>query len=241
LWETQFNSNLKKERDYPSGDYMTETERVIRIIELLRAATVNFTPPMSHLIKQEYGPDPYIILISCLLSLRSRDVQTYQVSKELFKQVHTPEEMIKIHKNILETILKPIGFFRRKADIVKEVSQELIDRFHGKVPADKALLLSINHIGSKTANLVLGEAFGIPAICVDIHVHRISNRLGLVKSRTPEQTEVQLQRIVPKEYWIEINKLFVMWGQNICAPISPKCSQCALLPLCPQIGVVRHR
>ena len=124
---------------------------------------------------------------------------------------------------------------------LKNVCKVLIDRFEGKVPATEEELLSIKGVGRKTANLVLGLAFGKPAICVDIHVHRISNRLGLVKTKTPEETEMALQKILPKKYWIEWNKLLVIWGQNVCLPISPKCSSCAVRNQCKRIGITKSR
>lgn len=215
--------------------------RIETILTLLKQATKNFTLPMSLLIKQEYAGDPYLILISCLLSLRSRDTQTYPIAQELFKTVRTPQEMLEIPIKQLEEIIKSIGFYHRKAHILKEVSLELLQRFKGKVPANRQDLLSIKGIGPKTANLVLGVAFNIPALCVDTHVHKLANRLGLVRTKTPEQTEKALCALIPQEYWIEINHYFVMWGQNICTPLLPKCSQCILLPLCPQIGVTKHR
>lgn len=219
----------------------SQEARVETILALLKEATRHFTPPMTTLIKRDYGQDPYIILISCLLSLRSRDIQTYPVVKELCAKVRTPHEMRNLPISELEAIIKPIGFYRRKARILKEVSEEILIRFGGKVPSDPALLLSIKGVGLKTANLVMGEAFNIPALCVDTHVHKLSNRLGLVHTKTPAQTHKELCMIVPEKYWIEINHYFVMWGQNICTPLSPQCSRCILLPLCPQIGVTRHR
>lgn len=215
--------------------------RVEKILAIVEEATKGMTEPMVGLLIKKYGRDPYLILISCLLSLRSRDVMTYKICQELFKHGRTPQELLKIPQQELEALLKPIGFYRKKSQIIKEVSQELIERFDSKVPGTESELLSINHVGPKTANLVLGEAFGVPAICVDTHVHRLSNRLGLVKTKTPEQTEFELKKIIPQERWIQLNHLLVMWGQNICVPLSPFCSKCALLPVCPQVGVTKNR
>ena len=141
----------------------------------------------------------------------------------------------------LEKIIYPIGFYQKKAQVVHDVSRELIERFNGKVPNEHKALMSIKGVGLKTANLVLGMAFNIPAICVDIHVHRISNRLGIVKTNTPEETEAALKKIIPQNLWIEWNTLLVMWGQNICTPISPFCSICAIAPLCKKVNVNRSR
>lgn len=197
-------------------------------------------PAVSHIVEL-YGRNPFLILISCLLSLRARDTVSLPVSLELFTKATTPEEIVKIPRAELEKLFYSIGYYRQKAKTIHEVCQELIQRFGSKVPNTKEELLSLKGVGLKTANLVLGAGFGIPAICVDIHVHRVSNRLGLVETKTAEQTEAALQEILPKEYWIEFNHLLVTWGQNICVPISPFCSRCVLSDICPKIGVTRRR
>ena len=216
-------------------------ERVLKILALLKEATKPMQRPMSVLIIELYGRDPFLILISCLLSLRARDPVTFEVSKKLFALVRTPQELAKVPLAELERLFYSLGFYRKKAQLVKEVSKVLLKNFHGKVPSNEQDLLSIKGIGRKTANLVLGEAFGIPALCVDTHVHTVSNRLGLVSTTNPDDTERELQKVVPKSHWIELNHLFVMWGQNICVPISPWCSRCVLSPLCPKIGVTKRR
>jgi endonuclease-3 len=166
-------------------------------------------------IIKEYGKDPYLILIGCLLSLRSRDVKTLPVCRELFERARTPQELLKIPLDELEKILYPLGFYRRKAATIRAVSKALLEDFSGKVPATEQELLSLPGVGRKTTNLVLAEAFGIPALCVDTHVHRLSNRFGLVKTKTPIETEYALREILPQRYWAEWNRLLVMWGQNI--------------------------
>lgn len=216
-------------------------DRILQILDYLEQATRDMPLPMSELISNEYGKNSYLILISCLLSLRARDTTTYPVSKELFKYVQTPKEMLQFPDDKLIEIIHPIGFYNRKAAILKDVSEQLIQKFNGQVPSSEKELLSIRGVGRKTANLVLSIAFDIPAICVDIHVHRLSNRLGIVSTKTPDQTEYALQKIVPKERWSSINRLLVQWGQNVCVPVSPKCSQCILAPICPKIGVAQHR
>lgn len=186
-----------------------------QLLKKLESALVGKVPePMSLLLVHEYGKDPYLILIACLLSLRSRDVVTYQVCHELFKWVKTPQEMIKIPTAQLEAIIHKIGFFRRKAHILKEVSAALIERFDSKVPDTELDLLSLPGVGRKTANLVLAVAFDIPAICVDVHVHRLANQLGLVHTKTPEETEYALQKLYHPKQWHNINRLLVMLGQN---------------------------
>lgn len=194
---------------------MTKREYAIKIIKLLRAKTKKMPEPMSQRIRDEYNDDPYLILISCLLSLRARDTVTYPISKKLFETVRTPKEMLAIPLRKLERIIKSIGFYHNKAKSLKSVSKELIERFKGKVPNTEEELLSIKGIGHKTAALVVSVAFGKPAICVDTHVHRLSNQLGLVHTKTPEQTEAALKELLPQRYWGEVNEVMVKWGQNV--------------------------
>lgn len=197
--------------------------------------------PLGFLLTQKYGANPFISLIGCLLSLRSTDLQTYPVCVALFNVAQTPEKLLALPIKKLEKILYPIGFYKKKAQILRHVSRDLLHRFNGIVPRSYHELVSIKGVGPKTANLVLGQAFNIPAICVDTHVHRISNRLGIIATKTPKQTERALKEILPKKYWIEFNRLIVMWGQNICTPISPFCSKCGIYSLCERKGVTKHR
>lgn len=215
--------------------------RVLQAIALLKKATVHMRKPMSVQLIELYGRDPFLILISCLLSLRARDPVTFEVSKKLFERVRTPQELVKVPIHELEEVFYTLGFYHRKARVVVEVSQELLARFNGIVPSTREELLTLPGVGLKTANLVLSEAFQIPALIVDTHVHRLSNRLGWVQTTTPEQTEAELQKIVPKTEWTELSRLLVMWGQNVCVPISPWCSKCVLSPLCPKVGVGKRR
>ena len=186
----------------------------LKILKVLRQKTSKMGAPMVVLIKCTYGKDPFLILISCLLSLRARDVVTWPICQELFKLAKNPQELLKIPLKKLEQILHPLGFYKKKAKLLHEVSRELIEKFGAKVPSNKKDLLSINGVGPKTANLVLAEAFDIPELCVDTHVHRLANLFGLVKTKTPEQTETELKKIIPEKYWRDVNRLFVTWGQN---------------------------
>lgn len=220
---------------------MEQSEKILTIIELLSRATKDMQPTLTSSLVEEFGRDPFVILISCLLSLRARDTATYPVSRKLFALVRTPEELLNMPLIELEGLLFSLGFYRKKAQTVRSVCKELIERFDGKVPTTEKELLSIKGVGRKTAQLILGTAFSIPTICVDTHVHRIANRLGLIQTTHPEETERELKRLIPQKYWLEINTYLVMWGQNICAPLSPKCSQCVLSPLCPKIGVGKRR
>lgn len=217
------------------------TERAIQIVHQLRKSTVGMTKPMVFSINEEFGQKPFLILISCLLSLRARDTVTLPICKQLFTRATTPQQLLAIPISELESLLYPLGFYKKKSQLLHDVSSYLIKHFNSEVPATLEELLSIKGVGRKTANLVLGEGFGIPALCVDTHVHRISNRLGLVQTKTPYETELALQKILPPQYWIEYNTLLVMWGQNICVPISPLCSQCAIYSLCERVGVKKHR
>lgn len=189
-------------------------EQIVQFIKALRQQTKDLPDPLSDKIKKEYHNDPYLMLISCLLSLRARDIVTYPISVELFKYAKTPQQMVELPIKQLEHIIRGAGFYKRKAQTIVHVSKELLRRFHGKVPASKEGLLSIQGIGPKTANLVLGQVFGIPAICVDTHVHKLANAFGLVTTKTPAQTEKALEKIVPQKYWIELNRLLVKLGQN---------------------------
>lgn len=217
------------------------SERFEQILLTLKRATHGMVEPMAARLVAEFGRDPFIVLISCLLSLRARDTMTYGVSKSIFICARTPSELLKIPRTDLEALIRPLGFYRRKAAILHQVCTELITYFQGVVPNRYEDLLRLSGVGPKTANLVLGEGFGIPAICVDVHVHRLSNRLGLVNTKTPEETEKALKQLVPPELWLQINHYLVMWGQNICVPVSPKCSRCALVSLCPRRGVTKSR
>lgn len=186
-------------------------------------------------------PDPFKVLISCLLSLRARDENTEKVSKKLFEVVNTPEQLIKIPIPKLEKIIFSSGHYKKKARVLHSVSNELITRFNSKVPDKKDELLSIKGIGPKTANIVLAFAFNKPVIPVDTHVHRIPNRLGWVQTKKPEQTEQELMKILPKIYWADVNAIFVQFGRDICQPVSPKCSTCPINKYCKKRGIIRSR
>jgi len=184
---------------------------------------------------------PYRILIATILSLRTRDEQTKEASVRLFALADTPEKMVALDQETIEKAAYPVGFYRNKARSIQEVSQILIHRYGGEVPRDLDLLLELPGVGRKTANLVLTQGFGLPGICVDTHVHRICNRLGYVKTRTPEDTEMELRRRLPPRHWIPINDLLVSFGQNLCLPLSPWCSRCRVREMCARVGVGKSR
>lgn len=220
---------------------LLEQQRAIEIIQKLRVATKNMVKPAAELITQEYGRNPYLILVSCILSLRTKDSVSWPASRRLFSYAQTPESMIQLTCEQIAKVIYPCGFYRQKAKNIILLSQDLIERFDSQVPADKEDLMTLQGVGPKTVNLVLAEGFGIPALCVDTHVHRISNRLGIVKTKTPQETETALKSLLPPEYWREFNGLLVMWGQNICVPQSPWCSKCPIRPLCDRVGVIKSR
>lgn len=195
-------------------------------IDLLRNVTQGFFFPMSVSIAQAHPQNPFPVLISCLLSLRCKDTVTHPVSLKLFEKATTPEQLLQIPLPDLENIIYSINYYKKKAVLLHEVSKTILDRFDGKVPSSLEDLLSIKGVGLKTANLVRAEAFGIPAMCVDVHVHRLCNAWNIVSTKTPEQTEAALQKIIPEKNWIEWSRLLVIIGQNICKPRARSCVLC---------------
>jgi len=215
------------------------TDTVQRIIETLKKEKGKFKKTAISEIQET--KDPFRVLISCLLSLRTKDGVTLKASKRLFLVAKTPEEFLNLSTKKIEELIYPVGFYRVKAKRIKEISKILIERFGGKVPDNLEELLTLPGVGRKTANIVITQGFNKYGIAVDTHVHRVSNRLGLVKTKTPEETEMELRKIIPKKYWIEFNDLFVSFGQNICTPISPKCSICPISKYCNKVGIKTHR
>ncbi len=185
--------------------------------------------------------DPFQVLISCLLSLRTKDEVTHAASMRLFAIAETPDEMLQIPEKEIAKIIYPVGFYNTKAKNIHLICQDLLRRFGGKVPAEIDVLLTLNGVGRKTANLVVTKGHGLPGICVDTHVHRIPNRWGYVETQTPKETEFALRAKLPEQYWIEFNDLLVTFGQNLCVPISPHCSRCRLADSCGRVGVARSR
>ena len=185
--------------------------------------------------------DPFRVLISTVLSLRTRDEVTAIAARDLFAVADTPQKIAALPAETLEQLIRPVGFYKVKARNIKAISQRLLDEFDGRVPSDLDTLLTFRGVGRKTANLVLTEGFDLPGICVDTHVHRCLNRIGMVSTKNPEQTEFRLREVLPKRYWKSINTLLVTFGKGICRPISPLCSQCPLSDRCKKIGVRIHR
>lgn len=185
--------------------------------------------------------DPFQVLISCLLSLRTKDATTGPAARRLFQLANTPQAMLQRSARDIERAIYPVGFYRTKSRTILEICRILIERYEGAVPDDLDALLSLKGVGRKTANLVLTQGFHKPGICVDTHVHRISNRWGYVRTKDPHATEMALRRKLPHQYWMQYNDLLVAFGQTVCVPISPWCSRCPIAGYCPQRGVPRHR
>lgn len=218
---------------------MTRTQ-LHAAIAILRREVPNWDVPVVSLMAQEKR-DPYRVLISTLLSLRTQDQTTSKASKRLFALADTPQDMLQLTRQTIEQAIYPVGFYRNKSAQILDISQRLIEAFGGKVPNDIDTLTTFHGVGRKTANLVLAEGYGIPAICVDTHVHRISNRWGYVKTKDPLATEMALRKKLPRDYWIEYNPMLVALGQHRCKPTSPMCSQCPVESFCKRIDVQRSR
>ncbi|MCC6326565.1 MAG: endonuclease III [Candidatus Brocadia sp.] len=215
---------------------MFDIQKALRSIE---QENKRFVEPIVTTISRERTP--FHVLISCILSLRTKDQTTREASNRLFALADNPEEMVKIPPEKLEKIIYPVGFYRIKARKIKEICAVLIQKYAGKVPDEIDELLKLNGVGRKTANLVVTLGYQKPGICVDTHVHRITNRWGYVQTRNPHETEFALREKLPKKYWLTINDLLVTFGQNICVPISPKCSICPVTVYCKKVEVTRSR
>jgi len=206
-----------------------------KVISLLRKQKFNATA-LSKRMKE-----PYKVLISCIISLRTKDKVTEEASERLFGIASTPGAMSRISIRRIEKAIYPAGFYRTKAKQIRQISKELCQEHNSVVPSTIEELLKFKGVGRKTANIVVTIGYNKLGIAVDTHVHRISNRIGYVKTKNPEQTEFALRQKLPQRYWIEYNDLLVQFGQNVCLPVSPRCSKCVLNKLCPKVGVVRHR
>ena len=176
--------------------------------------------------------DPFKVLICCILSLRTNDLTTYPCSLRMLELGTTPKDFLNVNVDTLAKAIYPVGFYKNKAQQILDISKELVEKYDSKVPGSIEELIKFKGVGRKTANLVLAKGFGIPAICVDVHVHRISNRLGWVKTKTPDETEMELRKHLPKKYWLDINTILVTFGQNLCKPQKPMCNVCPIKEYC---------
>jgi endonuclease-3 len=212
-----------------------------RVIARLRRASRAWNTTALMAVSEATSRDPFRILIGCLLSLRTKDETTGPAAARLFALAATPSGILGLSTAEIEHAIYPVGFYRTKARVLHRVCRHLLERFDGRVPSDLDALLTLHGVGRKTANLVVTFGFGLPGICVDTHVHRITNRLGFVRTRTPAETETALRRRLPRRHWIALNDLLVAFGQNLCHPTSPRCSVCPVVTACARVGVRRSR
>jgi endonuclease-3 len=209
-------------------------------MRILREQAPGWRAPVVTLIAETTG-DPFRVLVSTILSLRTQDQTTAAAARRLFARAATPATMLALRATTIARLIYPVGFYRTKARAIRSVCRTLLERWGGSVPRDLDALLTLNGVGRKTANLVLTLGFRAPGICVDTHVHRITNRWGYVDTRSPNETEQALRRRLPREHWIEINDLLVAFGQRVCRPISPHCSRCPIAAYCPRRAVAFWR
>ncbi|MDL2285995.1 endonuclease III [Desulfococcaceae bacterium OttesenSCG-928-F15] len=211
-----------------------------QLMDILGEAYTGWDAPVISFMAAK-GAGPFPILVSTLLSLRTKDEVTEPAAKRLLEKASTPEAMVQLGEEQIRELIFPVGFYPTKAKRLVEISLILLEKYQGAVPSIMEELLALPGVGRKTANLVLVEGFGIPTICVDTHVHRISNRLGYVKTKTPDKTEMALREKLPLPYWISYNEILVAFGQILCRPVSPWCSKCPVAALCRKVGVEKHR
>ncbi len=214
-------------------------DKIDNIVTILKRENKKYIVPIVTIVSMTKSP--FMVLISCLLSLRTKDKVTAEASNRLFKLANNPEKMLGLSIKSIEKAIYPVGFYKTKAKRIKEICRVLLDDYEGVVPNEIDELLKLNGVGRKTANLTVTLGYGKLGICVDTHVHRISNRLGLVKTKTPEQTEFALRKKLPQKHWLIYNDLLVTYGQNLCVPISPWCSKCKIFKYCKRVGVKKSR
>jgi endonuclease III len=215
-----------------------DARRQERVMRTLAREIDGLDLPAVEKISESQKQDPFQILISTLLSARTQDATTLAASTRLFAKARTPEAIAKLRVKQIEKLIYPVGFYRNKALFVRDTAKAIINKFGGQVPATLEEMITLPGVGRKTANLVMILAFkSNENICVDVHVHRIANRLGWVRTRTPEETEQALYGTLAQQWWPMVNLYLVTWGQNVCRPVYPRCDRCPLLKMCPRIGV----
>ncbi len=209
-----------------------DENKISEVVRLLEEAK---QPKSDFVCLMDSFKDPYLVLIACILSLRTNDKTTYPATLRMLELAKTPQQMMNVDVDTLAEAIYPVGFYKNKAGQIIELSKLIVEKYNGKVPDSIDELCKFRGVGRKTANLVMTLGFGVPAICVDVHVHRIFNRLGYIKTSNPEETEFALREKLPVEFWIPINTLLVTHGQNVCKPINPKCSQCPVFSYCDKL------
>lgn len=210
-----------------------------KVIEILEEEIKQWIEPIIGVVARQ--KDPFKVLIATLLSLRTKDETTREASFRLFEHAADPGQMLKSGADKISKLIYPVGFYRNKANSIIDISRDILEKYKGIVPDDVDELVKLKGVGRKTANLVVTLAYNKPGICVDIHVHRICNRLGYINTKTPDKSEVALRNKLPKRHWIRINDLLVTFGQNLCRPVSPFCGKCRLTEFCARIGVGQSR
>ncbi|MCA9496193.1 MAG: endonuclease III [Nanoarchaeota archaeon] len=210
------------------------------VFNILKEEFRNWQVPVVTLIALQ-SKNPFKVLLSTIISLRTKDEVTIEASKRLYKLLEKPNDIFNVSVEELEKAIYPCGFYKRKAIQIKAICERLVNEFNSEVPKEIDTLLKFDGVGRKTANLVLSEGYNIPAMCVDVHVHRISNRLGFINTKTPEESEFELREKLPKEFWNDYNTILVAFGQSLCRPISPYCSKCPIIKYCQRVGVGKFR
>jgi endonuclease-3 len=234
-------SKTAKPRPGRSKAAAMDTETLQAVLRILRLAIRKWKVPIVGVIAASASDRPFETLISTILSLRTKDAVTAQASRRLLQRAPTPQAILALTHLQIEELIYPVGFYRTKARNLRKTCRVLIEEHGGRVPRDMDALLKLPGVGRKTANLVLTIGHNVLGICVDTHVHRITNLWGYVATCTPEQTEFALREKLPKRYWKSYNDILVTFGQNLCVPVSPWCSRCPIETLCPKIGLRRHR
>lgn len=208
---------------------MKSKQNIDKIVNGIKNANL----PQTEFVKMmEEFKDPFKVLICCILSLRTNDKTTYPCSLRMLKLGTTPQDFLTIDVETLAKAIYPVGFYKNKAQQILDISKELVEKFDCKVPDSIEELIKFKGVGRKTANLVMAKGYCKPAICVDVHVHRISNRLGWVKTQTPDETEMELRKLIPQKYWLDLNTILVTFGQNLCKPQRPMCTNCPIKEYC---------
>ena len=216
-------------------------DQITAALRIVKREIRQWEEPVLGVVARDSNRDPFRILMSCLLSLRTKDKTTREASARLFELAHQPATMLTLPLQKIERAIYPVGFYRTKAKSIHAICRRLLDVYGGTVPNSIEELVTLSGVGRKTANLVVTVGYGKPGICVDIHVHRISNRWGYVRTKTPEETEQALRRKLPTPHWITFNDLLVPYGQNLCQPVSPFCSKCKIRDFCDRVGVTQSR
>ncbi len=237
-------SNNTRYSDNTISNPLSKSKRasfnIDRFLDVLKQQYRQWDAPVITLIAS-HGGTPFEVLVATILSLRTKDEVTAMAAKRILTTANTPANLLALDEKTIAKLIYPVGFYPTKAKQLRKICRILIDTYDGKVPDDMDHLLALPGVGRKTANLVLVEGFGQEAICVDTHVHRISNRIGYVQTKTPEQTEFALRKKLPRQYWVIYNELLVAFGQVLCRPLSPWCSRCPVVDMCPRRGVDKSR